>query len=726
MSTATDLLASPTSHANNYSNGSRLCQSSLPSHALSTGVVVGVTAASPTVRMDETALDALWQSTRPAAQSLSSPIAASHRSQRALESGHVFVRHSLSGRSVVSERVVLFVVSGVLYACKHARQQSRYKQPFLAMPLSSADQQHPVRIYMGKQTAALRLVPNDIVPERRCFAIRLADSEVELEAPGSGDVRYWLRSLYELLTRTHSLAISHSLLFLPPHTASCDDVERAERRLRQLRMDGQRARRREEADRRMDGQQRMAQERTKEERRRTEELEQRRQRWLAVQYEAECRVASSGSGDAVLSPSRVLLEERGRLDGDRRMHEAFQREAELEVERRRLLAAQPPHTPALASEYAKHNQRCTALQTHTRAPLLAHSAQANSSRGADGVNVRRRLGESKSFPNLIAAVSSTSPSSMWSSPASSSLSPSSSVVAPPASATRSLSIPATRSASPEQPRLPSHMPNSQSHSPSPSSLQASVMRDSPRSSPAALPQPLQAANSPSTAATSGQCATFTSSTSSLSSTSASPSSFSSHSVLAPSSNSTPAVSSSANSPLASLAPSSAAFPLFRSVDAPSSSVSPFEPSSPLSSLPYSSSLYSPTACLPVTAVYCVRTPSVGLEQQTALSAALSSLSALSVPSSVPGRAKSAAAVPDAPSSSFRFHCAIELPDLSTAAPTYCPPPSSSPLSTAAGGTHFHFHLHTALHSPSGASSKAADMATSWPLLSPPPPPYSSD
>ena len=378
-------------------------------------------------------------------------------------------------------------------------------------------------------------------------------------------------------------------------------------------MDGQRTRRREEADRRLNGQQRLLDEKGREERLREEQCEQLRQRWLAAQHEAEDRVTAASCG--AVSPSRALLEERVRLDGDRRMHEAFRREADVEVQRRRHLAVQPPqHVPALASEYAKHNQRCTALQTHTRAPLLTHTARAES----DGLTVanesRRPLGSSKSSPNLIAALSSLSLASF---PSSSS----SSAVAPPAPATRSLSGPALplRSLSPSQRRLPSLKPHSlSSNGSSAASSQPSSLPDSPRTAQPATAQPLSADILQSETATDDHLVP------------ASPAS----STLSPSSTST-SLSTPRPSRLSSsaLSPSAAPFsfrlskPVSVSPSSCRSSLPSFDqqqqPTSPLSSLPYGSSLYSPTHCLPVTAVYSVHSPSVAVEQpHSGLAAAL--------------------------------------------------------------------------------------------------------
>ena len=734
---------------------------------------------------DAAALDALWQSTRPSAQSLSSPSSSSSasspsgRSQRALESGHVFVRHWLSGRELSSERVVLFVVGGVLYACRHTRHQSRYRQPFLSLSLSTACRARPVEVHMGKQSAALRLVPSAVAPERRCFSLRVDGVVLELEAPGSGDVRYWLRSLYELLTRTYSLAIAQSLVFLPPHTATAEEAERVEGRMRQLRMDGQRARRREEANRRLNGQQRLADERAREEQVRADEREWQLQHRTAAQQAAECRVALSALNGCSLSPSRVLIEQRDRLDGDRRM-QASQQEARVEVERRRHLAVQPPqHAPALASEYAKLNQRCTALQTHMRAPLIALTAhtptEANPAGwGDEHSNTGRRLGVSRwnSSPNLLASVppvSSLSPSSPSSS---------SSSVAPPTCSTRSISGPSQLSAVPSQRRLACLKPHSHSQTRTLSQLtKAFSPLDSTYSSPTTLLQPLQPALSTrANAASSGQstssahlsCSPVPSSAlSTLISYPPSSSSFSAQSavtvnstaLLEPARPSTSVhLSSSHVPPLDSHHPSFTGLEPNRlsSPSTPSSlsesPLSPFEPASPSAAHSFGSALYSPTRCLPMTAVYSVRTPSAAIDHHPdALSAALSTVSRLSAPTIGSNFAKNAAAMLEAEpplwatppalvspaavctpsiassaaSSSIRFSCAIELPDLSAGAPACCPPHSRSPAASMAGGTHFHFHLHT---SPPLSSSRpshgntAAATPTAWPPL-PPPPPY---
>ena len=784
-------------------------------------------------REDESALAALWQSTRPAAHSLCSPTSFSApaassssssssfssssttRCQRALESGHVFIRHSLSGRSVVSERVVVFVVRGVLYACKHNRHQSRYKQPFLSLHLSAASSLLPLTVYMGKQTAALRIVPAESAPERRCFALSIADQLLELEAPGSGDVRYWLRSLYELLTRTHSLLISHSLVFLPPHSVSAESVERAERRVRQLRMDGQRARRREEAERRLNGQQRTASEKALEERWRQEEVEQRRQRWMAAQQETEGRVlsspipaassastASTAASSSVVSPSRVRSEACARLDGDRRMVEAFERECEVEVERRRQLAAQPPqHVPALASEYAKHNQRCTALQIHTRAPLLAvRTHQVSGDEESVEGGAMRRLGESKSFPNLVTALSAAS--SRSTTPSASNSSCSSVAAPPPACATRSLSSRALRSTSPSQRRLPCHMPHSLSQK---TDSQPASTPDTPRHAPTAL-APTAQLEFAASHSTQPLCSPPVSTSSSSSSSFSAPSlslltATPAFSLSAPSSSctatSTPRTSTPPlPNPRPHITPTSSAQPYnvrssstFSSdPSSPStrgSALSLFEPASPFYAPLYhnSSSLYSPVHSLPVTAVYSVRTASAAPtrtststatstsqpQQLDALCAAWSPLPGPFVLSGGSAHVKSAAAMPDplhltrptaatsphsvpppaVHSSSICFHCAIELPDLSTvAAPSaaaaattsHCPPLGRSPHFSSnpstghtGGGTHFHFHLHTA-HSPSSTSRPpitvtsinhtATHTGRNRPMT-PPPPPYTA-
>ena len=691
-------------------------------------------AASLSVGEEDGALTALWQSTRPAARSVSSSSSpASARSQRALESGHVFVRHCLSGRHVSSERVVLFVVSGVLYACHHTRHQSRYRQPFIALKLCEAAAHRPLLVYMGKQTAALRLVPSTVAPERRCFALHFESTLLELEAPGSGDVRYWLRSLYELLTRHYSLSVPHSLVFLPPASVSAEQLARAECRVRQLRMDGQRARRREEAERRMDGEQRVADEKARSERVRAEECEQLRLRWAAAQQEAEGRVATSAS-TAVLSPSRVLCEDQARLDGDRRMHEACKREADVELERRRHAAVQPPpHVPALASEYAKLNQRCTALQTHTTAPIVAHLAHGNSNEDGEGGNIKRRLGASKSVPNLIAALSSSSFSSS-SSP--SSPGPASrSAVAPPSSNTRSRSSPALRSGSLSQHPFSCEVRQSELRCQSLAVSQSASLPDAPRSCttsathqlhPTDATQPLTAPRSPSAALASSHHSQPPSSTPSTSSSSChSPC----HSLRTPSWSSTGSFSSPVSSTPALADLSSCSEPSSHSLLASSpswcaSSLLPFELVSPRLTFPYGASLYSPTHCLPVTTVYAVRHSSAGSEQHRPLSVVPAPYGDSNITESAaatPDRLPSAVSAPPMPSS-IRFRCAVELPDFSIASPTHHPPVSCPPPAPSVGGTHFHFHLHTALTSD---STPAPPNTVSWPS-SHPPPPYTAD
>ena len=731
---------------------------------------------SGTGRDEDGALDALWQSTRPAAHShslsspthftsrthssssSSSPSASSFtRSQRALESGHVFVRHSLRGRHVSSERVVLFVLGGALYACKHAKQQSRYKQPFLSLPLTTASDEHPLRVLMGKQTAALRLVPHDTAPERRCFALALASTVLELEAPGSGDVRYWLRCLYELLTRTHALSIARSLLFVAAQPASVESAERAEWRMRQLRLEGQRVRRREEADRRMGGQQRTADEKAREEADRAAEVEARRQGWVEVQREAESRVVQSCSASVVaavsLSPSLAACAvlpsaaSARRLDGDGRMREASRREAEWELERRRLLSLQPPqHVPALASEYAKHNQRSATLQTHTTAPLLAHGAQSSGG-GA------RRLGESKSFPNLVAALSPSASSVSSASP--SSASAASAAVAPPTSASRSLSSPALRTASPSQRRLPAHLPLS--HSSSPLHSDPNSPPNSPRGARTSPAAPLCSAGSlptgqaPSAKPLSPAC--------SPGSASAPPASSQPpralFSALAPELphrwSSTPlhTVQPSAHKSLFHAAAATSTPPAvsLHSALSPFSScasaLSPFEPASPFLPHHYASaaSLYSPTHCPPATAVYSLHTPPAADNSAAAVAAAWPASDKLSAVRCSSDSALRAAVTPGSSVDSsrreaIRFHCAIELPASShshshshshsaaaSATGQSDPPPhSTSPVSPHArsGGTHFHFHVHTS-HSHSHSHSHPHSAASTTPTV--PPPPY---
>ena len=689
------------------------------------------------------ALSTVWQSTRPAARSLTSdshssssnvpaltPSASSAsaavRCARVLESGHVFVRHTLSARSVLTDRVVLFVLSGVLYACKHTRHQSRYKQPFLSLPLASASQERPLVVYMGKQTTALRLVPNTATPERRCFSLQLADVTLELEAPGSGDVRYWLRSLYELLTRSYQLSTAgRSLVFLPPSPPTAETVERTERRMRQLRMDGQRARRREEADRRLNGEQRIAEEKARDELTRERQCDELREQWMSAQSEVEERVtaaaasAAAASTCAVLSPSRALVEDLDRLDGDRRIREAFERDADVEVQRRRLTAVHPPlHVPALASEYAKHNQRCAELQTHTRAPLIAHTVQAG-----------RRLGSSQSSPNL--ACSALEPS----------LSPAltSAGVAPPTAAARSISGSSLGSPSPAQRRLPSLRPNSLSSQPS-----------SPRSSHSIGSQPSNAGDTPrstsSSAAPAGQLAASTPSSVSPSSTSSVPLVSRPPVSLAP----TPTASCTAGSPSSfysslsshtttdrpSLCRGSGALTLFPSLGFDSSlpSLEPFSPLSPNSSrsLSYGDFMFSPARSLPVTTVYSVRTaaatlpnhPTAQLHSHSAISPAAKSAGPVPeplvvLPSPLIDASGTAASSLMSPTS-FRFHCAIQLPELAS-------PPSHSG-GHSVGGIHFHFHTATSPPPPSSSfTSNARDnsdaAAAGYPLQ--PPPPYTA-
>ena len=410
-----------------------------------------------------------------------------------LEAGHVFTLHSLHASTLTTQRVVLFLISSTLYACHHSPHTVRYRHPFLSLPLLPC-----TRILLGKQTPALRL-SSSTTPDRRCFAIEVeGGGVVELEAPGSGDVKYWLRGLWEVAVGVWGMEVGRTLSFVGKEEVGREVLDRVERRLRRGRMDGQWARRREEGDRRMDAAGRLLRGKQGEERAKEEADVAKREEWAALQREAEQRVMAAAS-----SSLRGVHEEGQRHAVCERMEREVSAQRVAEVARRSeaaaAAAAVSPPSASFAPARADHNKRTASLQTHTTQPLLSASPQWQGTAADKGGRSMRpghlHLPPSRSFPTLPASASG--PPSPSRSTATTSSSSSSRTASPschlrrlgsilPSSTTSSSSSVSSRSVSPD----PAIVPTTPS-TPSPSSATSAspVQPVHPTPADSALPLP---------------------------------------------------------------------------------------------------------------------------------------------------------------------------------------------------------------------------------------------
>ena len=579
----------------------------------------------------------------------------------------MFTLHSLSESTLTTRRVVLFLVHSTLYACQYTRKQSRYRNPFMRLQLCPA-----ATVVLGKQTPALRLAPSS-TPDRRCFAIRSGDGEemMELEAPGSGDVKYWLRTLWEVLVGGLGMTVGRELLFVQREEVSQAAVERVGHRLRQGRVEGQGARRKEEWDRRLDGLTRLHKEKQREEKEREEEQEQRRKEWEESERRKEERVAQASD-----SPQRREEEERERLAACRRMQEEKERERQQEQTRRRQAASEPlPLVPpaSFALSYAQHNKRSASLQTHTSTPI--RFSPATPPKDAAAAAAGKQMQGSKSYPNLASSSAPLPLASPVSAP---------SVKPLPTPALRSSSGPAAVDLT------------------SPSATVRQLASSLPVSSPASSTSQSVSPVSPS--------ASLTSPLSPLSSASASPSSHSPPSAapLPP-----PSHVRALTTPVA-LPARPVAIPAPSQPQQLASVASHFSSHSAsyssLSSLPLSHSyLQHPyITALPVTNVYQLQHTSI-VVPESMLRAATTSKQAAPLPSPSycsPAQAGRTAAAASASSSSSAVVCSSSSCSPSTAVHIHC----NLAVCDAAAPPHIHVHYH----------SSASDTGG----LSQPPPPYS--
>lgn len=194
-----------------------------------------------------------------------------HRCISILSCGHIFTHHTLETRNCIhnSKKVVIFYSNHYLYICRYVEHQTRYKHPFMKIPLFGN-----IIIYYGLQSPALK---KSSAKPKRSFAILVRKPKIqpklfnftesnlpqssneansnrlesfpfntidspisnyfvsptssdpnfpsyfllELEAPGSGDMKYWIKTLDAIIKAQHNN--KKTITYIAPQEDSIDN-----------------------------------------------------------------------------------------------------------------------------------------------------------------------------------------------------------------------------------------------------------------------------------------------------------------------------------------------------------------------------------------------------------------------------------------------------------------------------------------------------------------------